>query len=49
MKEIEVIAIYCIIDDILKNLGWEDDRQAKMSSSEVLIPIPIMHSPYNVL
>ena len=36
MKEIEVIAIYCIIDDILKSLGWEDDRQAKMSSSEVL-------------
>ena len=36
MKENEVIAIYCIIDDILKSLGWEDNRQAKMSSSEVL-------------
>jgi len=36
MKEIEVITIYCIIDDILKSLGWEDDRQVKMSSSEVL-------------
>ncbi len=36
MKEIKVITIYCIIDDILKSLGWEDDRQAKMNSVEVL-------------
>jgi len=30
------IAIYCILDDILKELNFKDDPQAKMSSSEIL-------------
>ena len=34
--EIQLITIFCIIDDILRALKIKDDKQAKMSSSEIL-------------
>lgn len=32
----QIIAIYCVCDDILKSLGVVDDPQVKMSSAEVM-------------
>ena len=37
--ETQVITIFCIIDDILKALKIKDDKQAKMSSSEILTTV----------
>jgi len=38
IKNIEetAIAIYCIVDDMIKKLNFKDNPQAKMSSSEIL-------------
>ena len=31
-----IITIYCIVDDILKHIGFRDDLQATISSSEII-------------
>ena len=35
-EEDEVLIAFCIIDDVLKALGWKRDPQQEMSDSEVL-------------
>ena len=35
-EEDEVLIAFCIIDDVLKALGWKGDPQQEMSDSEVL-------------
>jgi hypothetical protein len=32
----QIIIIFCFVDDYLKNISFNDDRQAKMSSSEII-------------
>jgi hypothetical protein len=32
--DINIIGIFCIVDDVLKNLGLKDDVRAKASNSE---------------
>jgi IS5 family transposase len=34
--DINIIGIFCIVDDVLKNLGLKDDVRAKASNSEIL-------------
>jgi hypothetical protein len=34
--DINIIGIFCIVDDVLKNLGLKDDIRAKASNSEIL-------------
>jgi hypothetical protein len=34
--DINIIGIFCIVDDVLKNLGLKDDVKAKASNSEIL-------------
>ena len=34
--DINIIGIFCIVDDVLKNLGLKDDVRAKDSNSEIL-------------
>ena len=41
--ESKIVAIFCIIDDIVKALGFRDDPQCLMSSSEVLSAAVISH------
>ncbi|MBA3953875.1 hypothetical protein H0X48_00945 [Candidatus Dependentiae bacterium] len=31
-----ILLVFCIIDDILKSIGFNDDWQVKMSSSEIM-------------
>jgi len=33
---INIIGIFCIVDDVLKNLGLKDDVRAEDSNSEIL-------------
>lgn len=32
----EIITVFCICDDYLKSISYEDDKQARMSTSEIL-------------
>jgi hypothetical protein len=34
--DIDIVGIFCIVDDILKNLGLKDDVRAEASNSEIL-------------
>jgi hypothetical protein len=34
--DINIIGIFCIVDDVLKNLGLKDDVRAEASNSEIL-------------
>lgn len=34
--ETQIIEIFCIVDDLLKIINFKDDRQAKMSSAEII-------------
>lgn len=34
--ETEIIVIFCIIDDYLKSINFKDDKQAKMSTAEIM-------------
>ena len=33
---INIVAIFCIVDDVLKNLGLKDDVRAQASNSEII-------------
>jgi len=37
--EAQIVTIFCVIDDILKSIGFRDDIQTKMSASEVLTTV----------
>jgi len=43
MTELEITTYFCIIDDILKEIGLKDDLQEKVSDSEVLTMAVIAH------
>jgi hypothetical protein len=34
--DINIIGIFCIVDDVLKNLGLKDDVRVQASNSEIL-------------
>jgi len=34
--ETQIIEIFCIISDVLKNIGYKDDRQVKISTAEIM-------------
>ena len=34
--DINIIGIFCIVDDVLKNLGLKDDVRAQDSNSEII-------------
>jgi len=34
--ETQIVEIFCIVDDFLKTIEFKDDRQAKISSSEIM-------------
>ena len=35
--EHRIIAIFCLIDEFLKEIGYKDDKRAYISSSEILL------------
>ncbi|MBX9836857.1 MAG: hypothetical protein K2X69_00950 [Silvanigrellaceae bacterium] len=37
--ETQIIEFFCIIDDFLKVIDFKDDRQAKMSSAEIITTV----------
>jgi len=43
MTELEITTYFCIIDDVLKDIGLKDDPQEKVSNSEVLTMGVIAH------
>ena len=40
-----ITAIYCLCDDFLKSIGYNDDPQVKMTTSEVMT-IPLVSARY---
>ena len=36
LTEDKIISIYCIIDDILKGVGHQEDNRRKVSDSEII-------------
>ncbi len=36
LKGDKIIGIYCIVDDILKGIGYKDDSRRKVSDSEII-------------
>jgi len=46
----KIVTIFCLIDDLLKAIGHEDDKRAKISNAEVLtigyIAVRYFHGNY---
>ena len=36
LSEDKIISIYCFVDDLLKNFGWQEDVRRKVSDSEII-------------
>ena len=36
LSEDKIIAIYCFVDDLLKGLGWQEDKRRKVTDSEMI-------------
>lgn len=34
--ETQIITLFCIVDDLLKAINFQDDKQAKMTTSEII-------------
>ncbi len=43
----QILIIFCLIDDIIKAMGWKGDKQQKMSDSEVLTVACIAHQYFS--
>jgi hypothetical protein len=36
IDDIDIVGIFCIVDDVLKNLGLKDDVRIQTSNSEII-------------